>query len=93
MSITFTFALCQNQTFELRCDLSSLSLVESATVYATQQSEYRVTTVLEPLLQTVLTKEEWQITKKAATLNNLPDLAYQAGDTTMNILSRDYLSG
>ncbi|WP_245911834.1 tetratricopeptide repeat protein [Brunnivagina elsteri] len=47
--------------------LIALSLVESATVYATQQPEYRVTTILEPLLQTVLTTEEWQTTRKAAT--------------------------
>ena len=47
--------------------LISLSLVESATVYATQQQEYRVTRVLEPLLLTVLTKEEWQTTRQAAT--------------------------
>ena len=47
--------------------LISLSLVESATVYATQQREYRVTRILEPLLEPVLTKEEWEDTRKVAT--------------------------
>ncbi len=47
--------------------LIALSLVESATVYATQQPKYRVTTVLEPLLQTVFTAQEWEITRKVAT--------------------------
>jgi tetratricopeptide (TPR) repeat protein len=46
--------------------LVGLSLVESATVYETQQPEYRVTTILEPLLETVLTAEEWETTRKAA---------------------------
>ena len=52
---------------EILGKLTSLSLVESATVYATQQREYRVTRILEPFLETVLTKEEWQTTRKAAT--------------------------
>ncbi|TBR60145.1 hypothetical protein B4U84_04415, partial [Westiellopsis prolifica IICB1] len=47
--------------------LTSLSLVESATTHATQKQEYRVTTILEPLLQPVLTGEEWQTTRQAAT--------------------------
>ncbi|NEO97934.1 MAG: tetratricopeptide repeat protein [Symploca sp. SIO2E9] len=47
--------------------LVSLSLVESATTYEQQQPEYRVTRILEPLLQSVLTKEEWQTTRKVAT--------------------------
>ncbi len=48
--------------------LLALSLVESATVYAMQQPEYRVTTILEPLLQqqNVLTPEQWQATRKIA---------------------------
>ncbi|MBD2455513.1 tetratricopeptide repeat protein [Nostoc sp. FACHB-87] len=47
--------------------LISLSLVESATTYAKQTPEYRVTTILAPLLQPLLTEEEWQTTQKAAT--------------------------
>ncbi|NET04844.1 MAG: tetratricopeptide repeat protein [Symploca sp. SIO2B6] len=47
--------------------LVSLSLVESATTYEQQQPEYRVTRILESLLQSVLTKEEWQTTRKVAT--------------------------
>ncbi|MCG6138942.1 MAG: tetratricopeptide repeat protein, partial [Nostoc sp. LLA-1] len=47
--------------------LMSLSLVESATTYAQQIAEYRVTTILEPLLQPILTEEEWQTTHQAAT--------------------------
>ncbi|MFH7025068.1 MAG: tetratricopeptide repeat protein [Heteroscytonema crispum UTEX LB 1556] len=46
--------------------LTSLTLVESATTYATQTPEYRVTTILKPLLQPILTEEEWQITRQAA---------------------------
>ncbi|WP_235526444.1 tetratricopeptide repeat protein [Nostoc piscinale] len=47
--------------------LTSLSLVESGTTYAKQTPEYRVTTILAPLLQPLLTEEEWQTTQKAAT--------------------------
>ncbi|MFB2771730.1 tetratricopeptide repeat protein [Pelatocladus sp. BLCC-F211] len=47
--------------------LTSLSLVESATTHPTQTPTYRVTTILESLLQPVLTPEEWQTTRKAAT--------------------------
>ncbi|AFZ23424.1 hypothetical protein Cylst_1116 [Cylindrospermum stagnale PCC 7417] len=47
--------------------LTSLSLVESATVYAGQNVEYRVTTILAPLLQPLLTEAEWQTTRQAAT--------------------------
>ncbi|BAT53298.1 TPR repeat-containing protein [Nostoc sp. NIES-3756] len=47
--------------------LISLSLVESATTYAQQTPEYRVTTILAPLLQPLLTEEEWQTTHQAAT--------------------------
>ncbi|MBD2487791.1 tetratricopeptide repeat protein [Aulosira sp. FACHB-615] len=47
--------------------LISLSLVESGTTYAKQTPEYRVTTILAPLLQPLLTEEEWQTTQKAAT--------------------------
>ncbi|BAZ29444.1 TPR repeat-containing protein [Cylindrospermum sp. NIES-4074] len=47
--------------------LTSLSLVESATVYAGQKVEYRVTTILAPLLQPILTEAEWQTTRQAAT--------------------------
>jgi tetratricopeptide (TPR) repeat protein len=47
--------------------LISLSLVESATTYAQQIAEYRVTTILEPLLEPILTEEEWQTTRQDAT--------------------------
>ncbi|MBD2300035.1 tetratricopeptide repeat protein [Nostoc sp. FACHB-190] len=47
--------------------LISLSLVESATTYAKQTPEYRVTTILAPLLQPLLNEEEWQTTRQAAT--------------------------
>ncbi|BAZ23984.1 TPR repeat-containing protein [Kalymmatonema gypsitolerans NIES-4073] len=46
--------------------LVSFSLVESATTHATQTAEYRVTTILEPLLQTILSEEEWQTTQQQA---------------------------
>ncbi|AFY35460.1 tetratricopeptide repeat protein [Calothrix sp. PCC 7507] len=46
--------------------LVSLSLVESATTYATQPANYRVTTILEPLLEAVLSEEEWQVTRQQA---------------------------
>nr|MDZ7997671.1 tetratricopeptide repeat protein [Aulosira sp. DedVER01a] len=46
--------------------LTSLSLVESATTYPNQPVNYRVTTILEPLLEPVLTEEEWQATQKEA---------------------------
>ncbi|MEA5553660.1 CHAT domain-containing protein, partial [Anabaena cylindrica UHCC 0172] len=47
--------------------LMSLSLVESATVYAGKSIEYRVTTILEQLLQPLLTEAEWQTTYQTAT--------------------------
>jgi hypothetical protein len=47
-------------------NLVSFSLVESATTHATQTAEYRVTTILEPLLQTILSEEEWQTTQQQA---------------------------
>ncbi|MEH2115586.1 tetratricopeptide repeat protein [Nostoc sp.] len=46
--------------------LTSLSLVESATTHATQPANYRVTTILEPLLEAVLSEEEWQVTRQQA---------------------------
>ncbi|MEH2313371.1 MAG: tetratricopeptide repeat protein [Nostoc sp.] len=46
--------------------LTSLSLVESATTYANQPANYRVTTILEPLLEPVLSEEEWQATRQQA---------------------------
>jgi tetratricopeptide (TPR) repeat protein len=46
--------------------LVSFSLVESATTHATQTAEYRVTTILEPLLQPILSEEEWQTTQQQA---------------------------
>ncbi|WP_238178408.1 tetratricopeptide repeat protein [Calothrix sp. 336/3] len=61
--------------------LVGLSLVESATVYETQQPEYRVTTILEPLLQPVLTAEEWQTTNKAATQSIYKSWWEDSGDT------------
>ncbi|OUL18637.1 hypothetical protein BV372_34265, partial [Nostoc sp. T09] len=44
--------------------LTSLSLVESATTHPNQPVNYRVTTILEPLLKPVLTEEEWQKTRQ-----------------------------
>ncbi|BDI19942.1 hypothetical protein ANSO36C_57440 [Nostoc cf. commune SO-36] len=44
----------------------SLSLVESATTHPTQSANYRVTTILESLLETVLIQEEWQATATAS---------------------------
>ncbi|MBR8841050.1 MAG: tetratricopeptide repeat protein, partial [Stigonema ocellatum SAG 48.90 = DSM 106950] len=46
--------------------LTSLSLVESATTHPNQPANYRVTTILEPLLEPVLTGEEWQSTRQQA---------------------------
>ncbi|MDJ0796805.1 MAG: tetratricopeptide repeat protein [Calothrix sp. MO_167.B12] len=66
---------------EILTKLTSLSLVESATVYATQEREYRVTRVLEPLLSNVLTQEEWQTTRKAATQSIYKSCWEESGDT------------
>ncbi|WP_375471311.1 tetratricopeptide repeat protein [uncultured Nostoc sp.] len=46
--------------------LVSLSLVESATTHANQSANYRVTTILESLLETVLSEEEWQAARQQA---------------------------
>ncbi|MEH2123400.1 tetratricopeptide repeat protein [Nostoc sp.] len=46
--------------------LTSLSLVESATTHPNQPANYRVTTILEPLLEPVLSEEEWQATRQQA---------------------------
>uniref|UniRef100_UPI00145C54A7 tetratricopeptide repeat protein n=1 Tax=Brasilonema sp. UFV-L1 TaxID=2234130 RepID=UPI00145C54A7 len=46
--------------------LVSLSLVESATTHASQTAEYRVTTILESLLEPLLSEEEWQTTRQQA---------------------------
>jgi tetratricopeptide (TPR) repeat protein len=46
--------------------LVSLSLVESATTHASQTGEYRVTTILELLLEPLLSEEEWQTTRQRA---------------------------
>ncbi|MGF2012047.1 CHAT domain-containing protein [Nostoc sp. DedVER01b] len=46
--------------------LVSLSLVESATTHPIQPANYRVTTILESLLETVLIQEEWQATRQQA---------------------------
>ncbi|MEA5623298.1 CHAT domain-containing protein, partial [Nostoc sp. UHCC 0251] len=46
--------------------LVSLSLVESATTHPTQPANYRVTTILESLLERVLIQEEWQATRQQA---------------------------
>jgi tetratricopeptide (TPR) repeat protein len=46
--------------------LTSLSLVESATTYANQTATYRVATILELLLQPILSEEEWQTTRQQA---------------------------
>ncbi|NMG18191.1 tetratricopeptide repeat protein, partial [Brasilonema bromeliae] len=46
--------------------LVSLSLVESATTHATQTAEYRVTTILEFLLEPILSEEEWLTTRQQA---------------------------
>ncbi|MHC5776917.1 CHAT domain-containing protein [Nostoc sp.] len=44
----------------------SLGLVESATANPTQLANYRVTTILEPLLESVLSESEWQATRQQA---------------------------
>ncbi|WP_366931697.1 CHAT domain-containing protein [Nostoc sp. NOS(2021)] len=44
----------------------SLSLVESATTNPTQPANYRVATILEPLLESVLSESEWQATRQQA---------------------------
>ncbi|QLE43079.1 tetratricopeptide repeat protein [Nostoc sp. C052] len=44
--------------------LVSLSLVESATTHATQPANYRVTIILEPLLEAVLSEDEWLATRQ-----------------------------
>ncbi|BAY26418.1 TPR repeat-containing protein [Calothrix sp. NIES-2100] len=46
--------------------LVSLSLVESATTHPNQPVNYRVTTILQPLLAPVLTEEEWQAARQQA---------------------------
>ncbi|MBP5973427.1 tetratricopeptide repeat protein [Brasilonema sp. CT11] len=46
--------------------LLSLSLVESAATHASQTAEYRVTTILESLLEPILSEEEWQTTRQQA---------------------------
>ncbi|MEH1968710.1 CHAT domain-containing protein [Nostoc sp.] len=46
--------------------LISLSLVESATTHSTQPANYRVTTILEPLLENLLNEKEWQKTRQKA---------------------------
>ncbi|QHG15571.1 tetratricopeptide repeat protein [Nostoc sp. ATCC 53789] len=46
--------------------LVSLSLVESATTHPTQPANYRVTTILESLLEKVLIQEEWQAARQQA---------------------------
>ncbi|MEH1827191.1 MAG: tetratricopeptide repeat protein, partial [Nostoc sp.] len=46
--------------------LVSLSLVESATTHPTQPANYRVTTILESLLETVLIQKEWQAARQQA---------------------------
>jgi tetratricopeptide (TPR) repeat protein len=57
-------AICPSASFLQK--LTSLSLVESATTHATQPANYRVTTILESLLETVLIQEEWQTTRQQA---------------------------
>jgi tetratricopeptide (TPR) repeat protein len=47
--------------------LVSLSLVESATTYTSQTATYRVATILELLLQPILSEAEWQRTRQQAT--------------------------
>ncbi|MEH2206256.1 MAG: tetratricopeptide repeat protein [Nostoc sp.] len=46
--------------------LVSLSLVESATTHPTQPANYRVTTILEPLLENLLSEKEWLKTRQKA---------------------------
>ncbi|MEH2307409.1 tetratricopeptide repeat protein [Nostoc sp.] len=46
--------------------LVSLSLVESATTHPNQPANYRVTTILESLLEKVLIQEEWQAAQQQA---------------------------
>ncbi|MEH2142245.1 CHAT domain-containing protein [Nostoc sp.] len=57
-------AICPSASFLQK--LTSLSLVESATTHPTQPVNYRVTTILEPLLESVLSEEEWQATRQQA---------------------------
>jgi tetratricopeptide (TPR) repeat protein len=65
--VAFSDEVGEARNVECLHRLVGLSLVESATVYGTQQREYRVTRILEPLLEEVLTVEEWQTSKKTAT--------------------------
>jgi tetratricopeptide (TPR) repeat protein len=44
--------------------LVGLSVVESGTTHPNQPANYRVTTILEPLLTEVLSEDEWQTTRK-----------------------------
>jgi tetratricopeptide (TPR) repeat protein len=44
--------------------LVGLSVVESGTTHPNQPANYRVTTILEPLLTEILSQEEWQTTRK-----------------------------
>jgi hypothetical protein len=64
--VAFSHEIIERHNFAYLQRLVALSLVESATVYATQQREYRVTTILEPLRQNILTPEEWENCKKTA---------------------------
>ncbi len=57
-------AICPSASFLQK--LTSLSLVESATTHPNQPANYRVTTILEPLLESVLCEEEWQTTRQQA---------------------------
>ncbi|MDZ8223851.1 tetratricopeptide repeat protein [Nostoc sp. ChiVER01] len=62
-----TSAMSQEIDFLAFVDkLSGLSLVESATTHPAQPANYRVTTILESLLETVLIQEEWQAVRQQA---------------------------
>jgi tetratricopeptide (TPR) repeat protein len=65
-----TSAMSQEINFlAVMTKLVSLSLVESATIYANQTATYRVATILELLLQPVLSEAEWQTTRQQAARN------------------------
>ncbi|WP_414573527.1 tetratricopeptide repeat protein [Nostoc sp. CCY 9925] len=59
-------AISSADEFTVLGKLTSLSLVESATIHPNQPTNYRVTKILEPLLEPVLTAEEWQATRQQA---------------------------
>ncbi|WP_292735043.1 hypothetical protein [Nostoc sp. JL31] len=69
--------------------LTSLSLVESATTHANQPANYRVTTILEPLLEPVLSQEEWQATRQQA-VRKIHQVWYKESNQTTKTDDPDY---